>query len=177
MHSEKQPSPHSELKNYPIRVIVAGSRSYVNYTEFSHFMESFVSKYDQPFIFISGKAPRGPDEMIIRWCKEHDHPWVEFPADWDNIDVEGAVIRYRRGKPYNVRAGFVRNCQMGDVATNLIAFWDGVSGGTRQMREYAHDRKLHIATVFVDGEGQENGGQSQSSGKDYSGEYREVDSR
>ena len=42
---------------------------------------------------------------------------AEFPADWE---------KHGRG------AGFVRNKQMAEYATHLLAFWDGKSKGNRE---------------------------------------------
>ena len=45
-----------------------------------------------------------------------------FPADWNT---------------YGKSAGFVRNIEMAENATALIAFWDGKSSGTKHMIETA----------------------------------------
>ncbi len=150
MHPETLPTPRSELRNYPIRTIVAGSRGFDDYILFADCMEKFVADYTDKFIFISGMAPSGADAMIVQWCQEKGYPWSEFPADWKDISSPNAVIKYRNGKPYNVLAGFNRNAEMADIATDLITFYDGVSPGTRDMIELGRDKKLHVLTIYVD---------------------------
>lgn len=149
MHHQKQPTPREELNQYPIRILVAGSRNFSDYEFFSETMRDYVAQFTEPFVFISGAASTGADALIIRWCRENDYPWVEFPADWDNVGAPGAVIRFRNGRAYNVRAGFQRNADMGRVATNLIAWWDGRSSGTRDMISIMRGRGDDTATIVL----------------------------
>ena len=62
---------------------------------------------------ISGGA-RGADTLAEKFAKELGINFLPFDADWDNINVPGALVRYRNGKPYNVRAGFDRNQKLVD---------------------------------------------------------------
>lgn len=129
-----QPTPQDELNDYPVRVIVAGSRKYNDYRFFSEVLSDYVEQYDDPVIFISGKAKTGADALIIRWCQEFHLPWAEFPANWD------------LGK----HAGYVRNAEMAAVATNLIAFWDGQSRGTKHMLGLAKKHNLIVLPILID---------------------------
>ena len=52
------------------------------------------------------------------WAANHGVPLQHFPAYWDK---------------YGKSAGFIRNAEMGEYADALIAFWDGVSPGTKHM--------------------------------------------
>lgn len=89
--------------------------------------------------------------MIIRWCEENGWFYSLFPAAWDDVNAPGAVVRTNgRGKPYNVRAGFIRNGEMAEVGTHLLTFYDGVSNGTPDMIEHATQRKLSALTIIVD---------------------------
>jgi len=118
---------------------------------FASILDEFVKDHPEDVVFLSGMAENSPDMMIVKWCKERGYPWAEFPAAWDDLDAAGAVIRYTRsGKPYNAVAGHDRNRLMGDFGSHLIVFWDGLSPGTRHMREYAMSRKLDVMTVLVD---------------------------
>lgn len=152
MHSETPtPVEHEQVRNYATRVIVAGTRGYTDYAMFSSVLDDFVADREEEIVFLTGMATSGADAMIVQWCKERGRPWSEFPAQWDDLDAPGAVIRHTRsGKPYNAVAGHDRNKLMGDHGTHLIVFWDSVSPGTRHMREYAISRSLKILTVFID---------------------------
>lgn len=142
------------LPEYEFRVIVAGSRDYDDYEFFSKGMHDYVRATfapDSKLVFITGFARSGADALIVRWCEEFGYPWVPFPARWDDLEAPGAVVRYtKRGVAYNVRAGYDRNRRMAEVGTNLIAWWDGASGGTRDMIEQARKRHLTVFTVIFD---------------------------
>lgn len=154
-HKYDRPLPPEAIADFEAAVIVAGSRSYSNYEHFSSLISTRLLEDDirgLSVIFITGKAPRGPDDMIIEWCKENGYPWVEFAADWDNVEVPGAKIAYsRNGKPYNKLAGYFRNTEMAESgAGHLWNFWDGLSNGTTHMRNEAKRVGLLISTFLVD---------------------------
>jgi len=91
-----------------------------------------------------GEAP-GADTLGRVWAEEKGIPVVSFPADWDNLDVPGAIIRVNAwGKKYNVRAGKDRNTKMITYADAIIAFWDGSSPGTRHSIREAERLKKPI---------------------------------
>lgn len=83
---------------------------------------------DRISVVISGGA-RGADLCGEEWARDHGIPVEQYLADWD-----------RFGK----QAGVLRNIQMGNVAEALVAIWDLVSPGTRQMIEYAQKRGLKV---------------------------------
>jgi len=87
---------------------------------------------------ISGKAPMGGDYWGEKWANDRKIPVISFPADWNNLDAPGAIIKTNKyGQPYNIRAGFDRNQLMADYASanggRLIAILKGKSSGTKDM--------------------------------------------
>lgn len=145
-----------DLCLYERAVIVAGSRGWDDYAKFSRLMApSFLieGRVRPDVVFISGEAPSGADNMIIRWCVQHQADWCGFPAQWDRTDGSVVRIKYTRtGRPYNALAGFQRNQDMAEYATELWAFYDGRSPGTRDMIERAARRKLKTWVVLIDKE-------------------------
>lgn len=130
--TRKYELPKQCLSDYSTRIIVAGSRSYTNYKQFVIFMDSYDRKFHEEHIYISGDASRGADAMLIHWCELRRKPYVTFPADWEK----------------NKRiAGFLRNKEMADNATHLLAFYDGRSNGTRNMIWEA--KKHHLVFEIV----------------------------
>ena len=131
---------HQWQQIYGDIVIVAGSRSFNNYTLFESVMDYWMQDQGhdlvQPWAFLSGCARKGADSMIIRYAKERDHVCLELEALWNIF-----------GKR---RAGYIRNHEMGDIATRLVAFWDNRSNGTRDMINYARRMKLQVQPVLVD---------------------------
>ena len=115
-----------KLSDYSKRFVVAGSRSYNNYDEFEDVMNRYVKWWGiHDLAIISGDAAYGADAMVIRYCKENNIPYFLYPADWDK---------------YGKRAGIIRNCEMRDACTHLLAFWDKVSKGTAHMVEICYER-------------------------------------
>jgi hypothetical protein len=157
---------HDAIGDYDVAIVVAGSRDYNDYRKFSEIIEGYlcVEVPKETVIFISGKAKTGPDDMIIRWCKEHGYAWTEFPADWDDISAPGAFVkRNRLGKLYNARAGHDRNRLMAEHASRVICFWDGFSPGTKNMIDEAERVEITPKVFFIDGDeskGKRNGGQN-----------------
>lgn len=146
--------PRSKLKHYRKRVIVAGSRGFDDYSLFATGMRDYLERYcigyEGQVAFITGFAKSGADALVVRWCEECGYPWVRFEARWDDVLAPNAVVRYRRdGVAYNVRAGYERNGEMALAGTNLIVWWDGVSGGTRDMIERAERRNLPVETILI----------------------------
>ena len=74
----------------------------------------------------------GADTLGKRFAEELGYSVKMFPADW---------------KKYGRRAGPVRNQQMGEYADALIAFWDGISHGTKNMIDYAMSKGLKVRVV------------------------------
>ena len=125
-----------DLHDYPVRICVAGSRSFHDKHKFDTFLRVFLSWAGvDPYAFISGDASRGPDRMIIDWAKYHDKPCFKFTADWENL-----------GKG----AGFIRNAEMRKHLTHLLVFWDGESRGTKEMIEKTMLlENIHISLIKV----------------------------
>lgn len=80
---------------------------------------------------VSGGAT-GVDTIGEQWARENGIPITRFIPDWDNIDVDGAVVKTKYGKPYNAKAGFDRNQKMAEYADALIAI-DEDTPGTSDM--------------------------------------------
>jgi len=68
---------------------------------------------------VSGRAT-GVDRVGEIWASHRGIPIKFFPAEWS-----------KHGKA----AGPIRNRQMGEYANNLLAFWDKISTGTKNMIE------------------------------------------
>ena len=125
-----------------MRVIIAGSRSFNDY-EFlktnclNIFRQLKAEGYDtkrETLEIISGTA-KGADKLGEQFAEEFNLKVVRFPADWS------------LGK----KAGFIRNRQMALYAKEdngvLIAFWDGVSKGTKSMINLANKHGLRVFVV------------------------------
>lgn len=119
------------------RIIVAGGRDLpVNDKSIAATMKAIkqISKSPNHVELFTGMA-RGADQLPVHIFHKYGMAIRRFPAKWTD----------EHGK-YNPEAGFERNHEMGDEATHLIAFWDGMSSGTKDMIAYAKSKGL---VVFV----------------------------
>lgn len=153
MRDRAEPVATSELKNYLHRVIVASSRGYVDYDHFSLTIFAYLKEFEldkKDVCFIIGDAPAGSDVLTDRFCREHDFKWAVFAPKWDDVEVEGAVVKYtHQGRAYNALARYWQNEEMAEVGTRLITFYDGVSSGTRDMMDRMIERLCACRVVLV----------------------------
>lgn len=101
-----------------MKVIVAGSRDFVNYDLLCSKLDIFFS--NQTYIEVVCGEARGADKLGKRYAKERGYNVISFPAEWDK---------------YGKSAGYRRNQEMAENADALVAFWDGYSKGTANMIE------------------------------------------
>ena len=112
------------------RVIVAGSRSFTDFSYANHVLQrAFVNR--KPSSIVCGMAS-GADSIGLRWAQLNQIPVDKFPAEWQKF-----------GKS----AGYKRNVQMAENAEALVAFWDGESSGTKHMINIALEHGLPIILV------------------------------
>lgn len=133
-------------KIYPIRCIVAGSRTFADRVLHDRVITEVLSVFPKDDVeLVSGMATDGPDAMIVDYAQTHGYALKEFPANWDLF-----------GK----KAGMVRNADMAKYGTHLVTFWDGASSGTANMMEqgiryglvrwhYYFDQQNQDASYFV----------------------------
>lgn len=101
-----------------MKLLIAGSRNYYDYEEFSDIMNFIHKKYNITEI-VSGGA-RGADTLAERWSKKNNISIKIFKANWDM---------------YGKSAGFIRNTEMHNYLSQFenrmcLCFWDGQSRGT-----------------------------------------------
>ncbi len=115
------------------KVIIAGGRHFNDYDLLKEKCEYYLSQKMQTHevVIVSGHAT-GADSLGERFAAEHGLYCELHPADWE----------------HNGRAaGPLRNAEMADVSDALIAFWDGISRGTKSMIDLATKKGLKVAIV------------------------------
>lgn len=80
---------------------------------------------------------RGADSLGAKWAQLKSIPVKHFPAQWDI---------------YGKAAGFIRNAEMGDYGDMLIAFWNGISKGTKHMIQTMKRKKKPYLVYNYQGE-------------------------
>lgn len=97
---------------------IIGSRGFDNYDMVCKELETIE---EQILIVVSGGA-KGADSLGERWGTERGKEILIFKPDW--------------GK-FGKRAGYIRNEDIVKNSDKIIAFWDGVSRGTKHSIELA----------------------------------------
>jgi len=119
-----------------VRVIVCGSRTFDDEALLGRTLDRLTAKLDKrKLVIISGHA-KGADRMAEAWAGRHVGVTVEvYHPDWG-----------RHGRA----AGPRRNAEMAEAAGPkgaCIAFWDGVSPGTKSMIDIARRRGLKVRVI------------------------------
>jgi hypothetical protein len=100
-----------------MRLIIAGGREATDFdvrtAVTACHMDGTFSPYSADEV-VCGEA-RGADKAGRKWARMNGIQVESFPADW---------------KQHGNAAGPIRNREMGDYATHLLAVWDGKSRGT-----------------------------------------------
>ncbi|MDE2426268.1 MAG: DUF2493 domain-containing protein [Elusimicrobia bacterium] len=130
-----------------LRLLVCGGRDFNDKEAVWSALDSVVVDFGVVDVLIEGEAS-GADHLGRLWAEHRGITVIPCPADWSNIAVPGAVVRYRQGKPYNAAAGGMRNQRMlTDHAPDLVVAFPG-GNGTADMVEKA--RRAGVEVVEVD---------------------------
>lgn len=131
------------------KIIVAGPRNCTDKRLIYEAISKGIEKLGTPNTIISGAAT-GVDTIAIDYAVEHGINFLKYPANWDDITVEGAVIKERWCKwkkrmiKYNAVAGHQRNEKMAQVADALIAIDFGTKGTSDMIsRAKKHNLKIY----------------------------------
>jgi hypothetical protein len=100
-----------------MKIGIIGSRTFNDYTLLVEVMNDYLNKGNELDceLVISGGA-RGADSMGEQWAKENNLPTLIFKPDWDK---------------YGKAAGFIRNKDIVKNSDFVVAFWNGISKGTK----------------------------------------------
>jgi len=101
-----------------MKLAVVGSRNFNNYDLLKKYLDKIHSI--EPITCIVSGGAKGADILGERWAKEN------------NIQTE---IYYPNWNKYGKSAGYKRNIDIITNANKCIAFWDGVSKGTRTVHK------------------------------------------
>lgn len=119
------------------KIIIAGGREFKDYAfmkaKLDHLLSAFSRRYT--IVIVSGRA-RGADKLGEDYAEERGY------------DVEYHPVSKQEWDDYGWKAGHMRNERMAKVAQGSICFWDGRSGGTKNMIDLSKKYKLKHTTVI-----------------------------
>lgn len=103
------------------KLIVAGGRDFADADLLARVLIGLadVEYADFDVSIVSGMA-KGADALGYKFAHTHEVTCYAFHANW---------------KKYGNSAGYVRNDEMAKFSDGLLAFWDGISHGTKHMIE------------------------------------------
>jgi len=115
------------------KVIICGGRDYNDLDFFCWYMDN-INRLHGPICCVVHGAADGADSLADRWARLRGIHTDPQPAAWGDLDAPGAVVKVnRRGEPYNVRAGFVRNTEMAKAGADHLFAFPGGSGTTHMI--------------------------------------------
>lgn len=94
-----------------MKLAIIGSRNWHS----PEMVQSYIQTLPKDTVIISGHA-QGVDRMAETFAREAGLEVISLPADWTT---------------YGNKAGVVRNSKIVNFCDKLVAFWDGVSKGTK----------------------------------------------
>lgn len=111
------------------RIIVAGTSEFADWRLLDHTLNRLIGKGRprRELLFVCGRGGNA-DKMGEKWARKSGYRVIAFPAQWKHPDTG----------MYDPDAGFKRNTQMAEFAAQcahprLVAFWNGITNGTRDM--------------------------------------------
>lgn len=113
------------------RVIIAGTRYFNDYSLLKETSDRLLADkitVGYSIVIVSGGCA-GADLLGERYAKENGYSIDRYPAEWQK---------------YGRKAGIMRNAVMADNADALIAYWDGISRGTKNMIDEARKKGLAV---------------------------------
>jgi len=110
-----------------MKVAIVGSRTYPDLEQ----VREFVRDLSQDDIIISGGA-KGVDETAEDEARNRGMEVISVPPEWNK---------------YGRRAGLMRNDLIVAMSDCVVAFWDGVSRGTKYTIDLAKKQNM-IVQVF-----------------------------
>lgn len=135
-----------------MRVLVCGGRDYAKEDRINTVLGDLHHGTAGPITCVIEGGATGVDRLAFHWSrnsliKEHE----SYDALWNDVDVEGAVIKYHKnGMPYNIMAGPQRNQRMIDEGKpDLVVAFPG-GNGTADMVRRARAARIPVLEIDSD---------------------------
>lgn len=116
------------------RIAIVGSRDFENYDLLKQKVEELMPKKNYDFIIVSGGA-KGTDTLAERFAEEKGYK---------------KEIHYAKWHLHGPCAGYLRNHAVVNDADMVIAFWNGISKGTRHVINIAKRDCNRVHVIRLD---------------------------
>jgi hypothetical protein len=129
-----------------MKILVCGGRDFSDADLLCKFLNQLHAKTG--FTSLAHGAAKGADSLAKSWARAKGIREFGYPAPWDDVTLQGSVIRHHPdGRPYNAAAGRLRNQWMLDVERPdmVVAFPGGK--GTAHMVKIAREAGVPVVEV------------------------------
>jgi hypothetical protein len=116
-----------------MNLAVVGYRGFNDYEFLDGVILQVMDEWGAPDRIVSGGA-RGADTLAERWADDNGVEKMIYPADWDR---------------YGKKAGMLRNRQIVDDATHMVAFLSPQSRGTWDSIRKAQTKGIPVRVVQI----------------------------
>lgn len=105
-----------------MKLAIIGSRSFNDYDFLKQTVSEFLKHNFLTCTHIVSGGAKGADTLAHQFALEHELEMIVFKPNW---------------KLYGKRGGVIRNTDIVENADIIIAFWDGISTGTKNALDKA----------------------------------------
>lgn len=119
-------------------LLICGTRTFADYELLCRKCDALTANYSTGTV-VSGGA-RGADLLGEQWGRSRGWAVRQFPARWDTEGKQAGPLRNRRMAAHVVAVG---------APFGVVAFWDGVSRGTKDMIDVATEVGIPVRVVKV----------------------------
>lgn len=99
-----------------MKLAIIGSRGFNDYDFLKKNVSDFLKHNSFVCTHIISGGAKGADKLAEQFALDNQLDMIVFKPDW---------------KQFGKRAGFIRNTEIIEKADVVIAFWDGISSGTK----------------------------------------------
>lgn len=128
-----------------MKLAIIGGRDFKDYKLAFEEFKKVHTKFGVTLILSGGAT--GADRMAEQIAEEYNIPTDIYIANWYDMSEPCKVKVNKSGEKYNVLAGFKRNTNIITGADLILAFWDGVSPGTKDGINKAIELKKKIKII------------------------------
>lgn len=130
------------------RVIITGPRTYMGKKVIHRTLAALKDKLGD--FEVLGGDEKGVESTVKEWCEINDIKVISYPVKWNDIEVEGAVVKEGQYGKYNSQAGMMRIRSLIEKATHVISFWDGVDVSTDILTNFSKRAGLKIVVFIIE---------------------------
>jgi hypothetical protein len=117
-----------------MNLAIVGSRHFTNNVQFEKYVDMWITENGNPQMIVTGCA-KGTDHLAREYAKKYNIDLKVYKADW---------------KMYGKAAGPLRNAEIINNSTHVLAFPSNTGKGTQDTLKKAIKAKLSQTVYFIE---------------------------